>query len=232
MRNNTLSDLRNTMTPEKRKNAKNDFFAFYVGRPLSYYLTVPAIWLKLSPTSVTVMSMVVLLASSVTFMISDNKNIAILAWVLLFLWNLLDGVDGNIARLKKVSSPLGSVWDAMSGYASMFATFFAFGVFTQNFTHNQGYLYVLLGALGGVAQIFPRLVAQKARNTLEENVEVMDKANFSFSKIVALNLTSVTGFPQPLMLISIIVGVPQLFIIFYFVINSAVMVVSLKSVLR
>lgn len=60
----------------------------------------------------------------------------------------------------------------------------------------------------------------------------MDKANFSFSKIVALNLTSVTGFPQPLMLISIIVGVPQLFIIFYFVINSAVMVVSLKSVLR
>ena len=25
-----------TMSPEKRKSAKNDYFAFYVGRPLSY----------------------------------------------------------------------------------------------------------------------------------------------------------------------------------------------------
>ncbi len=34
-----------------------------------------------------------------------------------FLWNLLDGVDGNLARYKGISSPMGSVVDAMSGYS-------------------------------------------------------------------------------------------------------------------
>ena len=38
----TPKDLENkTMSPEKRKSAKNDYFAFYVGRPLSYILTIP-----------------------------------------------------------------------------------------------------------------------------------------------------------------------------------------------
>ena len=33
----TPKDIENkTMSPEKRKSAKNDYFAFYVGRPLSY----------------------------------------------------------------------------------------------------------------------------------------------------------------------------------------------------
>ena len=38
----TPKDIENkTMSPEKRKSAKNDYFAFYVGRPLSYILTIP-----------------------------------------------------------------------------------------------------------------------------------------------------------------------------------------------
>jgi len=41
----TPKDIENkTMSPEKRKSAKNDYFAFYVGRPLSYILTIPFLY--------------------------------------------------------------------------------------------------------------------------------------------------------------------------------------------
>ena len=39
---NIVKDLaEKTMTEEKRAQAKNDIFAFYIGRPISYVLTVP-----------------------------------------------------------------------------------------------------------------------------------------------------------------------------------------------
>ena len=41
-----------TMSPEKRKSAKNDYFAFYVGRPLSYILTIPFLYTNITPNTV------------------------------------------------------------------------------------------------------------------------------------------------------------------------------------
>ena len=45
-----------TMSPEKRVSAKNDFFAFYVGRPISYVLTIPFLYTNISPNTVSVIS--------------------------------------------------------------------------------------------------------------------------------------------------------------------------------
>ena len=54
---NIVKDMaQKTMTPEKRKQAKNDFFAFYIGRPLSYVLTVPFLKLKIKPNTVSLIS--------------------------------------------------------------------------------------------------------------------------------------------------------------------------------
>ena len=40
----------------------------------------------------------------------------IISWILFFMWNLLDGVDGNVARYRRQFSKMGSVYDAMAGY--------------------------------------------------------------------------------------------------------------------
>lgn len=47
-----------TMNTEKRKSAKNDYFAFYIGRPLSYILTIPFLYTNISPNTVSVLSIV------------------------------------------------------------------------------------------------------------------------------------------------------------------------------
>ena len=59
---------------------------------------------------------------------------------------------------------------------------------------------------------------------------VKDKSQYSFIKLVALNLTSIAGFVQVLMLIAVIFKIVDLFTIGYFILNFMVMVVSLKNI--
>ena len=230
-----------TMSPEKRKSAKNDYFAFYVGRPLSYVLTIPFLYMNISPNIISLISIIPIIAGFVLMYLGETQSILVIGWLLFFLWNLLDGVDGNVARYKKQFSKLGSVYDAMSGYIAMVLSFFGWGVAAA---HNPGIiqslinlpqdLYIVFGALSGVFVIFPRFIMHKAITTIgnENSVKgVKDKSEYSFLKLVALNLTSISGFVQVIMLIAILLGAMDLFTLGYFLLNLLVCLVSLKSVL-
>jgi hypothetical protein len=170
----TPKDIENkTMSPEKRKSAKNDYFAFYVGRPLSYILTIPFLYTNISPNAVSLISIIPIIIGFVLMCIGTTKTMLIAGWLMFFLWNLLDGVDGNIARYKKQFSKMGSVYDAMSGYIAMVLSFFGWGVAAA---HNPGLFqsivqlpmdfYIILGALSGIFVIFPRFIMHKAITTL------------------------------------------------------------------
>lgn len=229
-------DLKNTMTEEKKKNAKNDYFAFYIGRPLSYILTVPFLQLNIKPNFVSILSTVEVIFASVVLSVSYNVKIAVIGWLLFFLWNLLDGVDGNIARLKKISTDLGSVYDAMSGYAAMFLFFFSAGIYAFNISDNKyAYIQIIIGAISGMAELFPRLVMHKAKNEVgnASNIKsVADKSNFGALKKMALNITSISGMVQPFLLIAIIFNCVPFFNSIYFIINVSVMVVSIYKILK
>lgn len=124
----TPRDIENkTMSSEKRKSAKNDYFAFYIGRPLSYILTIPFLYIGISPDAVSLISIIPIIIGFAFMCIGNTKTILIAGWLMFFLWNLLDGVDGNIARYKKQFSKMGSVYDAMSGYIAMVLIFFWMG---------------------------------------------------------------------------------------------------------
>ncbi|MQW39011.1 CDP-alcohol phosphatidyltransferase [Lactococcus hircilactis] len=229
------------MSPEKRKLAKNDYFAFYVGRPLSYVLTIPFLYTNITPNMVSLISIFPVIIGFIIMSITTSKLAMLLGWLCFFLWNLLDGVDGNIARYKKQFSPMGSVWDAMSGYIAMILSFFAWGV---GAAHNTGLFsslvnipsetYIILGALSGIFTIFPRFIMHKAINTIGEKEEISGlkkKDSYGIIKIIALNLISIAGFVQVLMLVAIIFNILDLFTIGYFLLNLIIMLGSLKEIL-
>lgn len=231
-----------TMSPEKRKLAKNDYFAFYVGRPLSYILTIPFLYANITPNTVSLISIIPLVIGFIIMCFAKSTGIMILGWACFFLWNLLDGVDGNIARYKGQFSPLGSVYDAMSGYVAMVFSFFAWGVAAA---HNGGVLdtvlpiqadiYIIIGAFSGIFQIFPRFIMHKAITTLRDENKVSgvkDKSEYSFVKLFALNITSVAGFLQVIMLLAVVLNLIDLFTLGYFVLNFMVMLASLRSIFR
>ena len=237
----TPKDIENkTMSPEKRKSAKNDYFAFYIGRPLSYILTIPFLHTNISPNTVSLISIIPIIVGFLLMCIGNTNTVLIVGWLMFFLWNLLDGVDGYIARYKKQFSKMGSVYDAMSGYIAMVLSFFGWGVAAA---HNPGMFqnmirlpldsYIILGALSGIFVIFPRFIMHKAITTLGDQgsmKSVKDKSEYGFIKLVALNLTSIAGFVQVLMLVAVIFNIMDLFTMGYFILNFMVMVVSLKSI--
>lgn len=237
----TPRDIENkSMSPEKRKSAKNDYFAFYIGRPLSYIVTIPFLYTNISPNTVSLISIIPIIVGFVLMCIGSTNAVLIVGWLMFFLWNLLDGVDGNIARYKKQFSTMGSVYDAMSGYIAMVLSFFGWGVAAA---HNPGLFqsivqlppdfYIILGALSGIFVIFPRFIMHKAITTLGDQGSmktVKDKSGYGFVKLIALNLTSIAGFVQVLMLIAVVFNIMDLFTIGYFVLNFMVMVVSIKSI--
>lgn len=230
-----------TMNTEKRKSAKNDYFAFYIGRPLSYILTIPFLYTNISPNTVSVLSIVPLGIGFFLMYFATNKMMLIVGWGMFFLWNLLDGVDGNIARYKKNFSKMGNVYDAMSGYVAMILSFFSWGIAAAHFSGFMDVffinsdLYIIIGALSGIFVIFPRLIMHKALTTLGETNAmdlIKNKSEYGLVKVIALNLTSISGFVQVFMLLAIVLNLLDVFTIGYFVVNLLVMIVSLRSIFK
>ena len=68
---------------------------------------------------------------------------------------------------------------------------------------------------------------------IDVNMDVVkDKSSYSMIKIIALNLTSVSGFVQVFMLIAILFDMMDIFTFCYFVCNFLVMLVSLRSIYK
>lgn len=231
---NYLNQLRATMTKGKKESAKKDIFAFYIGRPLSYILTVPFLWLNITPNAVSILAFVEVIVAGVVLAMVHTLSGALIGWLLFFLWNLLDGVDGNIARLKKNGSPIGSVYDAMSGYAAMFLLYFSTGIWASKFS-TLGSLLIILGAVSGISVLFPRLIMHKAATSIKENTpntELAKRSDYGFIKSVALNITSISGLVQPLLLVALLSSQATIFTIGYLIINILIMIVSLYKILK
>lgn len=228
-----------TMTPEKKSTAYNDFFAFYIGRPISYIFSVPFIYWKTPPKVISILSIVPLFASIFAFYFSKTQSTLIYSWLLLFLWNILDGVDGNVARFNDQTSKIGSVYDAMTGYFSMFITFFVAGITAAlnsqaGILESGGSLYIILGSLSGMFVVLPRLVMHKTISTFMDKgrvKSVKDKSSFNLVKVIALNISSISGGAQFLFLLAIIFHLMDVYTILYFVFNFLIMIVSLKKIL-
>ena len=224
---------RKTMSPAKKAMAKNDYFAFYVGRPLSYLLTVPFVKTNITPNQISYLSIIPLIVGFIIMIFTTDFVVLLLAWFLFFLWNLLDGVDGNLARYREQYSKDGSVVDAMAGYVAMVLTYFGAGIVAAHL--NDSDIYIILGALSGISLIFPRLVMHKYINTVAQDESVSsikDKSDFNTIKILALNMTSITGIPQVLLLLTILTNQWVLFTLVYFTINFLLMIFSSYSLLK
>lgn len=236
-----LRDIsKKTMTEEKRKQSKNDIFAFYIGRPISYVLSVPFIKLKVKPNIITFISFFPSIIGFILVGFGPLLWQKILGWFFFFLWNLLDGVDGNVARYNEDYSKTGSLWDATSGYIAMCLMFFSVGIgcYFGNqiiFNNIDKVYYIIIGGLTSTLTIFPRLIMHKRISSIgkdEYTNEVKDRNSYSILKVIGLNLTSVAGFSQVLMLLSIIFKFMDLYTIFYFVIFLGVCVLSVKKLLK
>lgn len=170
---------------------------------------------------------------------AQNLTMSIIGWLFFFIWAILDGVDGNLARSTNQCSPMGDLWDTMGGYAAMVLIYFSAsiaGYFDDCvFMLFDNFWSLILGGATAIMSIFPRLVMHKKKSSIMGDKAVKaisDKQNFSISKIAAMNLVSPSGFMQVIFLIAILFHVLNIFTIFYFIVNLGIMTISLRSLLK
>ena len=149
----TFKDITSSLT--KKKNSRSSFWVQLWVRKASFpvtYLFINAGW---SANMVSVLSWFVVFAGAVLLCIPN-------------FWLVLDCVDGNIARVKKVKTFMGDFYDAVAGYGPFSFTTIALGVaaYHTSWIVPQEYRVwlILLGGFGALTNLYMRLVHQKYLN--------------------------------------------------------------------
>lgn len=225
---------------KKREEEKYNTWVAWVVRPLSVLFTMPFINSKMKPITITMISIICAVIGFVILVLAETTAVRVVGWIGYFMWAILDGVDGNLARCKKQCSLLGDLWDTMGGYIAMVLIYFSAGIvafFDSNIWGNNylpAYVYIILGGVSAIFSIFPRLILHKKKSSCANAkavVEYTDTTNYGFVKKFVGSITSPSGIIQILFLISILFHLFNLFTIVYMIINLLIMMISLKGLL-
>ncbi len=234
-----------TMTEEKKQSDRIRPFAYYIGRPISYVLTVPFLYTKITPNMVTVFSIICAIAGLVVNSILKTHWFLTIGWGLFLLWNLFDGVDGNIARYKKQYSKLGTAFDAMGGYVCVVCMLFSSGIAAFNvecildlYLPWSKIALIICGGFASIFNLFPRLMMYfikatvKSQNEIEKADSIVDKEHYGFFKIVILNLMAPSDGMLLLLIPAIWLNALDVYTYFYFVMSFLGMMASLFVMFR
>ena len=228
-----------TLPKDKSAEVKKDLIAYYIIRPLGDILTLPCLKLKISATTVTKISLIFVVLMFILFL-GESVPFYIAALICLFIWDVLDAVDGNIARYTETTSALGGLWDATVGWLAIFFFFMAMGIvaFREqsliSLDFIPKYYYIILGVFAGFSFIFPRLVMHKKAGLLskEDVAEVKERTNYGILKTIVFNITSVNGFAFIIFTVSLFLKITNLCTIFYFVLDGLIALGVLYKLLK
>lgn len=161
----TFKDITASLT--KKKNSRSSLWIQLWVRKASFPVTWVLINSGWTANMVSLLSWFVVFAAAVLLCV--NNFWCMLAGVILTnFWLILDCVDGNIARVKKVKTFMGDFYDAVAGYSPFSFTTVALGVaayHTSVLVPEQYRIWlILIGGVGAVSNLYMRLVHQKYQN--------------------------------------------------------------------
>lgn len=236
----TYSQLtKKTMPPEKRAKASRCIVGHYLVRPISNIVSIPLIERKVNPTNVTIASAVFPIIAFISFLVFHGTAGFAIGWLSILIWNILDGVDGNIARYNNQCSKFGELWDAAAGWLAIMAFYFGMGFvsfYNPGFLFDlniPSYLFLILGSVTAMCWIYPRLVMQKKVVLMGDDSvkEVQDRTNYGLLKLLFFNMTSINGGAAIIFLFAYVLKLNALCMCGYFLLSVAVAVGSLFSLL-
>lgn len=236
-----FKELRKKTLPEdKKEEVKTDLIAYYIIRPLGDIFTWPCLKLKISATTVTKISLLFIILMYIFFVFGTNSTWYLIAIICLFIWDVLDAVDGNIARYTDTCSPKGGLWDATVGWIAIYVFFSAMGIlaYRENslieLSFIPKYMYIVMGDLAALGLIFPRLVMHKKAGLVgKEGIkEEKDRTNYGILKKIVFNLTSINGFAMIFFIAAIITNTCNILVPVYLFLNGAIGVGMLYKLLK
>lgn len=232
--------VKKTMPPEKRKKASRCIVGHYCVRPICNIVSIPFIEKDVDPTSVTIFSGVFPILALLSFIFLKGTVGFVLGWLSLFIWNVLDGVDGNIARYNDKCSLKGELWDATVGWVAVISFYMGMGFvafyhpgYQMIFYKLPNYTYIVMGSLSAIMWILPRLVMQKKNVLMGEKAvaSIKQREDYNFIKLFLFNITSINGAAAVIFLLAYCLELNGICTIGYFLLSMAVGLGSLFTLL-
>jgi phosphatidylglycerophosphate synthase len=113
-----------TMNDEiKRTGEIEEFTNLYIIHPISSWLVPKFIDLKITPNMVSSMGMVCGLLAGLCYYNYNNPIFAVFGFMLMFMWHVFDGADGQLARATKNFSEIGKVIDGVCDYVTFISVY-------------------------------------------------------------------------------------------------------------
>jgi len=154
---------------------RDSFLSRYVNRPISQVISPALARTGITANAVTLLNALLGLAGA--YMIFRGGYISQIVGSLLFvLCTVVDGVDGEIARLKLQETDFGQILDVTCDNIVHVSVFGAIGVSLYHETGNVYFLYLLYAlafGLGLCALLINRIMAGNSRGPVPTRVEVL-----------------------------------------------------------
>lgn len=178
-----------------KKNGRSSLWVRWFIRKLSFPLTYLFINAGWTANGVSLLSWVIIFIASFCLCI-NNVWFRLIGVLLTNFWLVLDCVDGNIARCKKIKTFMGDFYDAVAGYGPFAFTTIGLGMaafYTSKLTDTENaWIWILIAAVGSMSNIYTRLIHQKylvcffaAKSAIGESEDINlkdtdDKKSFAY----------------------------------------------------
>ncbi len=108
-----VTALRKSYGDKELSDRADSYVSRFIYRPVSFYLTIPFVWMGCSANQVTMLRIVLTLFSAV-LVATGVRTLVLFGSSLYALCVLLDYVDGNLARLNGTASDLGGLLEELA----------------------------------------------------------------------------------------------------------------------
>jgi phosphatidylglycerophosphate synthase len=136
----TAEPVRRTMEIEEVTN-------LYVIHPISSFLTPIFAALKIHPNTVSIAGMLFGVLAGVAYEHYQNPVWAVVGFALMIAWHVMDGADGQLARLTNAQSEMGKVLDGICDYVTFIAVYSGLAIALSRTYGAQVWILVAVAGL-------------------------------------------------------------------------------------
>ena len=147
------------------KRASDPMWCKIIYRPLSFPIGWFFYKIGMKANSISLLSILLAFIASLIIILGSSDYIVIASFLMIFI-ALLDCIDGNVARARDETGPGGEWMDALSGYTVYALLPVSIGLHLSLYNPYESFpgLWILVGAITSITNLFPRLLHQKFIN--------------------------------------------------------------------
>ncbi len=138
--------------PIRRTQEIEDLTNLYFIHPMANRLTPILRDMRISANAVSVMGMVFGLLAGLAYFYYQDLRYACIGLMLMIAWHVMDGVDGQLARMTHSQSEVGKVLDGICDYVTFIAVYAGFAVGLAHKYGNVGWVLVVIAGICHAAQ--------------------------------------------------------------------------------